>query len=162
MIHRQTDRQTGSLSLTLQMHWGCCTMCQPMYYHPQGMCAQISSVMSGKFAIKWVTFLIDALSFVHFCKELYDDFSTIIIINSISLNSWLLTTIKSKTKLQKVTKKSEKTKAKTTEEDEDEEAYLQYEKLTPSWAGSLGSRTTAVPSATLTLSLLRDRETIKS
>ncbi len=44
-----------------------------------------------------------------------------------------------------------------TEEDEDEEEYLQYEKLTPSWAGSLRSRTTAVPSATLTLSLLTER-----
>lgn len=33
--------------------------------------------------------------------------------------------------------------------------HLQYEKLTPSLAGSLRSWTTAVPSATLTLSLLR-------
>lgn len=44
------------------------------------------------------------------------------------------------------------------EEDKDEEEYLQYEKLTPSWAGSLLSGITAVPSATLTLSLLRDRQ----
>lgn len=45
-------------------------------------------------------------------------------------------------------------------EEDKEEQYLQYEKPTPSLAGSLRSWTTAVPSTTLTLSLLRARQTI--
>ena len=44
----------------------------------------------------------------------------------------------------------------THEEEKDEEENSQYEKLTPSLAGSLGSRITAVPTAVLHFSLLRD------
>lgn len=71
-----------------------------------------------------------------------------------------------KARLQKMSKHKDKMwitakmtkQMRTNEEDQDDEEYLQYEKLNPSLAGSLASGTTAVPSTHLTLSLLRQKE----